>query len=95
MSNIIQSQPEVKEVPSFLKEAALTKPDPDAKHHEKLIEIANGFDIEDASIVCQIFARKYPTLMLKALSTEMDDLRALRDDVTKTIDIYKSKEDAI
>ena len=82
----------VKEVPSFLKEAALTKPDPDAKHHEKLIEIANGFDIEDASIVCQIFARKYPTLMLKALSTEMDDLRALRDDVTKTIEIYQAKE---
>ena len=82
----------VKEVPSFLKEAALTKPDPDAKHHEKLIEIANGFDIEDASIVCQIFARKFPEIMLNAIETEILDLGALRDDVTKTIDIYQAKE---
>ena len=86
---------EVKEVPSFLKEAALTKPDPDAKHHEKLIEIAHGFDMEDANIVCQIFARRFPGLMLRAISDEITDLRALRDDVSKTIDIYRSKEDAI
>lgn len=83
----------VKEVPSFLKEATLTKPDPDAKHYEKLVEIANGFDEEDAKAVCKIFARKYPMLMLKALSTEIYDLRLLRDDVTKTIDIYYAKEE--
>ena len=93
MSNIIQSQPEVKEVPSFLRETTLTKPDPDAKHHEKLVEISLGFDREDAAVVCKIFARKYPMLMLKALSTEMYDLRLLRDDVTKTIDIYNAKEE--
>lgn len=85
----------VKEVPSFLKEATLTKPDPDAKHHEKLVEISLGFDREDAAVVCKIFARKFPDIMLNSLEVEMMDLRALRDDVTKTIDIYKSKEDAI
>lgn len=93
MSNIIQSQPEVKEVPSFLKEAALTKPDPDAKHHEKLVEISLGFDREDAAVVCKIFARKFPDIMLNAIKTEILDLGALRDDVTKTIDIYKAKEE--
>ncbi len=93
MSNIIQSQPEVKEVPSFLKEATLTKPDPDAKHHEKLVEISLGFDREDAAVVCKIFARKFPEIMLNAIKTEILDLGALRDDVTKTIDIYQAKEE--
>ena len=83
----------VKEVPSFLKEAALTKPDPDAKHHEKLVEISLGFDREDAAVVCKIFARKFPEIMLNAIETEILDLGALRDDVTKTIDIYKAKEE--
>lgn len=83
----------VKEVPSFLKEAALTKPDPDAKHHEKLVEISLGFDREDAAVVCKIFARKYPDIMLNAIETEILDLGALRDDVTKTIDIYNAKEE--
>ena len=83
----------VKEVPSFLKEAALTKPDPDAKHHEKLVEISLGFDREDAAVVCKIFARKFPDIMLNAIKTEILDLGALRDDVTKTIDIYQAKEE--
>lgn len=85
----------VKEVPSFLKETTLTKPDPDAKHHEKLVEIARGFDTEDAAIVCQIFARKYPDIMFNALKVEILDLRALRDDVTKSVTLYSAKEEAI
>lgn len=83
----------VKEIPSFLKEPDLTKPNPDMKHKEKLVEIANGFDEEDARVVCKIFARKFPSLMLKALETEIMDLGSLRDDVAKTIDIYQAKEE--
>ena len=82
----------VREIPSFLKEPDLTKPDVDAKHKDKLIEISLGFDREDAAIVCKIFARKYPDIMLNAIESEILDLGALRDDVVKTIDIYEAKE---
>lgn len=85
----------VREIPEFLKEAQLTKPDPDAKHHEKLVEIARGFDEQDASVVCQIFAREYPDIMFNALKAEIVDLRALRDDVSKTVKLYLAKEEAL
>lgn len=85
----------VREIPEFLKEAQLTKPDEAAKHHNKLMEIANGFDEQDAAYVCRIFARKFPDTMFNALKTEMLDLGALKDDVAKTITLYSAKEEAI
>lgn len=83
----------VKEVPSFLQNPELTKPDSDARHHEKLIEIASGFDKDDAEIVCWIFAKKYPGIMLQAIADEMSDLRILRDDVVKATNKYGAQED--
>ena len=85
----------VKEVPEFLKEVNLTKPDENAKHHDRLMEIACGFDEQDAAYVCRIFARKYPHVMLNALEVEMLDLGALRDDISKSINIYSAKEVAL
>ena len=85
----------VKEVPEFLKEVNLTKPDENAKHHEKLLEMAKGFDSEEATIICRIFARKYPTLMLNALSSEITDLGALREDISRAYTIYLAKEEAL
>ncbi|MBO7452096.1 MAG: hypothetical protein J6U54_17345 [Clostridiales bacterium] len=85
----------VREIPEFLKEVNLTKPDENAKHHEKLLEMAKGFDSEEATIICRIFARKYPTLMLNALSSEIVDLGVLREDISRAYTIYSAKEDAI
>ena len=85
----------VKDVPEFLKEVNLTKPDENAKHHEKLLETAKGFDSEEAAIICRIFARKYPDIMFNALKAEIVDLRAIKDDVSKTMNLYLAKEEAI
>ena len=82
----------IKEVPSFLKNPELTKPDPEVKHKDKLIEISLGFDKDDAEVVCKIFARKYPDIMLNAIKTEILDLSDLRDGVVKTIEVYDDGE---
>ena len=83
----------VTEVPSFLKEPALTKPDENAKHFEKLLEMAKAMDEEEAAIVCGIFARKYPNVMLLTLSAEINSLRLLRDEVSKSYETYNNMKE--
>lgn len=91
MNNIIQSQPEIKEVPSFLQNPELTKPDSDARHHEKLEEIAEGMDYDDAAFVCKIFARKYPTVMIDALGREISSLINFKQDITGSLENYSER----
>lgn len=76
-------------IPDFLKTPELTKPDDNEKHYEKLIEIANGFDEKDATYICRIFARKFPNVMLLTLSSEINSLTLLRDEVLKSYNTYE------
>lgn len=56
------------EVPKF------TKPGDEERHREKLIEIANATDEDDAKLICDIFAEKYPHLMFSALEDRLHHL---------------------
>lgn len=58
---------DVKEVPSFLKPAELTKPDANVRHTDKLREIATAMDESDAKIICQILSEKFPGVMFDSL----------------------------
>lgn len=77
------------DIPSFLQEVPdLTKPDENAKHNEKLVEIIQAMDEGDATIACRILARTHPIEMFTALVNEINDLRILRDNVGQSIDHY-------
>lgn len=51
-----------------------TKPGDEERHRERLIEIANATDEDDAKIICAIFAERYPRLMLEAIEERIDSL---------------------
>lgn len=59
----------------------VTKPetaiDINAIHKAKLLEISNGYSIEDAEIVCAVFARKFPDAMYTALNNEHKNMATL------------------
>ena len=71
------SQNNVTEIPSFLKQENVpnfTKPNEEAQHEEKLIEIVNGLDVRDAVIICEALAKKYPEIMGRALGDATKEL---------------------
>ena len=69
--------PNVTEVPNFLKPEnvpKLSKPNDEANHEERLVEIVNGLDVRDAVIICDALALKYPAIMGTALGNAAESL---------------------
>lgn len=91
MSEVIQSQP-INDIPEFLKEAPnFTKPNEEEKHHEKLIEIANGMDEKDAEVISLALVRKYPLILLSAIATEINDLKILESNLIGMSQSFKDR----
>ena len=68
-------------VPEFLKQEGVELTKPDGKHGERLAEIAENYDENDAKIVLDILARKYPTITLNAIEKQITTLTVFKDSV--------------
>lgn len=68
-------------VPEFLNQKAPELTKPEGKHGERLAEIAENYDENDAKIVLDILAKKYPTETLNAIEKQIVTLTAFKDSV--------------
>lgn len=66
------------DIPEFLtKPGQVEKQNPNSRHYEKLKELVQGCDEDDASLICELFAEKYPDLMFTALKDRLELLTHL------------------
>lgn len=54
-------------------------------HEEKLKEIANGFQADDAKIVLDIFVKKYPTLVFRSLHERFQEMTKNGENIKDTL----------
>lgn len=90
-----QKNPKIDNIPSFLNETpSLTKPNEEARNRERLMELIDGMDRDDASVICSGLAAKYPVEMFTAMVNYCNDLRNFQDGVMKSIYDYKDKRNS-
>lgn len=60
--------------------------DTNKMHYDSIVDLANGADEKEASLILKVFARRYPNLMFTALSVRMDNLNTY---LNNTVDVLE------
>lgn len=80
------------EVPKFIQEPAkLTKPNEGLRHNERLTEIYEHMDEEDARVACKQLAKKYPMIVLESVIDELNSAREILSTFEKMMDKYENR----
>lgn len=73
-------------IPDFLKEKVTQEVVSTDRHVDALKDIVAGMDEEDAFDFCKFLAKKYPLIMLEAVSNRLNELIGINNSIKNIVE---------